>query len=83
MIKYDDQVAPVEQLQGHRVSIVVGHNIHLLIDEAQVSHQGLHHTGLLKYGVLVWPLRKTPTHTYEHVTSATHPKRQLNSLVCH
>lgn len=47
---------PVEQLQGHSVSIVVGHQIHSLVAQTQVSHQGLHHTGLLEDWVPVGSL---------------------------
>lgn len=47
---------PVEQLQGHSVAVVVGHQVHSLVAQAQVSHQGLHHTGLLENGVLVGSL---------------------------
>lgn len=47
---------PVEQLQGHGVSIVVRHQVHSLIDQTQVGHQGLHHAGLLENRVLVGSL---------------------------
>lgn len=59
----DGEAAPVEQLQRHRVSVVVGHHVHPLVAEAQVSNQSLHHAGLLKYGILVRPLRKD-AHTH-------------------
>ena len=47
---------PEEQLQGHSVSIVMGHQSHSLVAQTQVSHQGLHHTGLLEDGVPVGTL---------------------------
>lgn len=47
---------PVEQLQGHGVSVIVGHHIHSLVAQTQVSRQSLHHTGLLEDGVLVGSL---------------------------
>lgn len=48
---------PVEQLKGHSVSIVVRNHIDALVDQTQVGHQSLHHIGLLKDGILMWPLR--------------------------
>lgn len=47
---------PVQQLQGHGVSIVVGHQVHSLVAQTQVGHQGFNHTGLLEDGVLMGPL---------------------------
>jgi len=52
---------PVEQLQGHSVSIVMGHQINSLVAQTQVSHQGLDHTGLLEDGVLVGSLVRLRT----------------------
>lgn len=50
---------PIEKLQGHSVPIVMRQQIDSLVAQTQVSHQGLHHSGLLKNGVLVgsleWP----------------------------
>lgn len=54
--KRTDAHTPVEQLQGHSVSIVVGHQIHSLVAQTQVSHQGLHYAGLLEDGVPVGSL---------------------------
>lgn len=52
---------PEEQLQGHSVSIVMGHQIHSLVAQTQVSHQCLHHTGLLEDGVPVGSLGRSGT----------------------
>lgn len=47
---------PVEQLQGHSVSVVMGHQVDPLVAQTQVGHQRLHYTGLLEDGVPVRPL---------------------------
>lgn len=47
---------PIEQLKSDGVSIVVGNQVDSLVAEPQVSHQGLHHSGLFKNGVLVGSL---------------------------
>lgn len=44
---------PIQQLKSDGVSVVVGNQVDSLVAEPQVSHQGLHHTGLFKNGVLV------------------------------
>lgn len=47
---------PIEQLQGHGVSVVMGNQIQSLVAQTQMSHQGFHNTGLLENGVLVGSL---------------------------
>lgn len=70
---------PVEQLQGHSVSIVVGHHIHSLVAQTQVSHQGLHHAGLLEDGVPVGSLWRPGTGGNVLRNTASCRKYNMNS----
>lgn len=65
-------VTPVEQFQGHSVSIVMGEQVNPLLHQTQVGHQRLHNTGLLKDGVAVGP---------RFVTEAKTKKVQSNDTV--
>lgn len=47
---------PIQQLKSDGVPVVMGNQVDSLVTESQVSHQGLHHTGLLENGVLVGSL---------------------------
>lgn len=71
---------PVEQLQGHSVPIVVGHQVHALVAQTQVSHQRLHHTGLLENGVFVGPLgRKAQNESWVSEETEHHAGNRRNS----
>lgn len=80
---------PVEQLQGHGVSVVVRHQIDSLVAQTQVGHQGLHRTGLLKDGVPVGSLRRSDTGEKELCVRAEKNKGNMfiqitqNSHICY
>lgn len=62
------QSSPVEQFQGHSVSIVMGEQVDPLLCQTQVGHQRLHNTGLLKDGVAVGPLSGRKVSLGEHLS---------------
>lgn len=70
---------PVEELQGHSVSIVVRNHVDSLVDQTQVGHQSLHHTGLLKDRVLVWSLRCSGTGENKLSAGMLHQDRNICS----
>lgn len=48
----------MEQLLGHRVPVIVGQEVDLLVPEPEVLQQPLHDGGLLEDGVAMGPLQK-------------------------
>ena len=72
-------LVPVQQFLSNDISIIVRQQVDSAVLEPQVPQKGLYDAGLLKYGVLMWSLRKGKPEIQHDVSSAcqtlicTHP----------